>query len=240
MKHFICTNCGVINDGNIDLICQNCGNKIDKEFYSELRNYAHRAVHYGYDYRIEYEKQYEKHGEIKIMYSLLDPSSYYELIAIAALSGMVGNLAYDLVKAVASQIWKKLTSKKKEANLDNDEELLLELVSNNTKLNEFTVYVQAYYKNLKNVKIKVKHAIIEEEMADVASKDKVEDFKDALEEDKLDLQKILMDVAREVGRKRFDKPKRKELKELFPVLKKELKAHKKSKKKSKNKKKNAR
>lgn len=237
MKYFICTNCGIINEVNKDLTCHSCGNKTDKEFYSKLKNYAHRAVYYGYDYRVAYEKQFKEDGDIKILHSLLDPSSYYELIAIAVLSGMVGNLAYDLAKSVATQIWKRLTTKKKEEKLEKEEELVLEIVSSNQKLNEFTMYVQAYYKNLKNVQIKVKHAILEEEIVDVASKEKAEDLIKTMEsEDILDLQKFLMDVARETSKKRLEKPQIKELKELFPELKKELKANQKSKRKEKAKK----
>src|SRR5262249_5303469 len=145
--NFICTNCGTLNDNNI-FTCENCNVKIDENKYLKLKEYASRAAHYGYTYRIEYEKQVAELGEIQTKYSLIQPNIWYEWLAMAALSGVVGTYATDLVKYVAKQIIRHFKEKIENNNLTDEEQKLVNFISNNNTLNKFTIYINNYYNGL--------------------------------------------------------------------------------------------
>ena len=141
--YFLCLNCGEINQ-NEELCCRNCGSELDTKEYNHLMEYSKRAFEYGFDYRLAYEEQVKNYGEVKVKFSLVSPENYQTWMAAAALSGMIGNLAYDLVKYVGKKIIEQL--KTKEEPLNYSEKIIIEIISDNNKLIQFTNYIQGYYK----------------------------------------------------------------------------------------------
>ncbi|KXN97848.1 hypothetical protein LS48_14560 [Aequorivita aquimaris] len=242
MQTYLCTNCGVINLDNSTNYCVNCNSEFDEEKYKQLTEYAERATKYGYQYRVEYEHQVEKFGKVKSKYSLIDPSNYYQWLAAAALSGIVGTIAYDLVKFVAKQIYKTITSKKTEIT-DSDKQVL-EFISNNAELIKFTNYIRQYYSGNAKIPKEALNAILEEELVHSLINNHKGEFNDVLKkmaddksDEKPDLAKhfgaLYLEAAKSAGKKRKDKPKLNELKESMKVLKKEIKKAKKDKRKRK-------
>jgi len=231
---YLCTNCGHINQ---TINCSNCDYKINQEDYEKLREYAKRAVHYGYQYRVEYEKQVSENGNVNVKYSLFQPDTWYEWLAMAALSGLVGTYATDLVKFVGKQILSTLQPKIDNQTLNQEEQKIVNFLSDNNQLNKFTIYINNYYNGMPKVDKKVEEAIIEEELAHMASEDMKEEFIEMLSKfDPNDTSKIgetFLKIARAAGQKRREKPSIEETKQLLKDLKKKLKTEKKSKKKKK-------
>jgi hypothetical protein len=238
---FLCTNCGKINFSVIESEnphCSKCNTKLHTIEYENIINYASRAVHYGFDYRIEYEKQIVEEGEIKIMYSLLQPLNYLEWLAVSALSGLIGSFVTDLVKYVAIQIKEFLIDKSTKSELSNQEINVINIISDEKQLNQFILYIQNYYQGLQNVDKRVLDAITEEQMADVAASDLADKFsKMLMGNDKQELQKVMLEIAKATNKKNSVKPDIEQTKKLLKELKKELKEQKEQKKKEKRKKK---
>jgi DNA-directed RNA polymerase subunit RPC12/RpoP len=233
---YLCTNCGHINE---NILCSNCGHQIDETEYEKLRDYAKRAVHYGYQYRVEYERQVSESGDVTVKYSLFQPETWYEWLAVAALSGLVGTYATDLVKFVGKQILSLLQSKIENQTLNNEEQKMVNFLSDSNQLNKFTIYIKNYYNGMPKVDKRVENAIIEEELAHMASEEMKDEFVEMLGRfDPNDTSKIgetFLKIATAAGKKRREKPSIEETRLLLKTLKKELKAEKKLKKKSKKK-----
>lgn len=236
---YLCLNCGYLNFDTDTNVCANCNTENDIERLKFLSDYANRAIHYGYQYRVEYERQVKIQGEITVKYSLLNPSTYLEWIGVAALSGVLGNLVYDIVKHVATQVYQKLTSKQQLTGLSNEEKNVMNIIGDNATLNKFIVYIQQYYKGMPNIDKKAEKGIIEEELIHSVTDDLKDEMYNALEEieDGKDAQETLIELlrqgARAAGKKRRAKPKMSELNETLKGLKKELKQIKKQAKKKK-------
>ena len=232
--NFICTNCGQIND-NESFICANCNTKIDEIEYFRLIDYARRAFHYGYSYRVEYEKQVAEHGEVQAKYSLFQPDQWYEWLAMAALSGAVGTYTTDLVKYVSKKILDMFSKKAAETGLSAEEQRTVDFLTDNGQLNKFSVYIIAYYNGLPRIDKRVEEAIIEEEMAHVASEDMREEFEQFLlnldPNDKKGIGETFLKIARASGQKRREKPTIEQTKLLLKALKQDLKQEKKKQKK---------
>jgi len=236
---FLCLNCGHININNKTLRCDNCNNENDFKQQKKLTEYASCAVHYGYEYRIEYERQVSEKGEISVKYSLLNPSTYLEWIAVASLSGVVGNMVYDLVKHVAKQVYEKLTAKKEAGQLTHEEQNALTIVSDNATLNKFTVYIQSYYKGMPKIDKKVEWGILEEEIVHSITDGEVNKMEQIMKEveNGKDIKEafgeLFLEGAKKAAQKRREKPKLEELNATLKELKKDIKQLKKEKKKKK-------
>ena len=99
-EYKLCLQCGhIFHDA---LVCPKCGHEINALQYLKLRDYSNQAVYYGYYYRTLYEKQYKENREIKVKFSLIQPENYIELLAIAALSGIVGGITKPNITASKS------------------------------------------------------------------------------------------------------------------------------------------
>ncbi|HEY5593519.1 MAG TPA: hypothetical protein VIK55_21195 [Paludibacter sp.] len=222
---FICTNCGHIND-NETFICENCKTQIVEEDYLNILEYAKRAVSFGYNYRTEYERQVFKTGEVSIKYSLLDPNTWYEWLAMASISGLIGTYATDLVKYVAKQILDLFKDKAKKRKLTEEEQEAVNFLSDNSKLNQFTIYINNYYNGLPKIDKRVEEAIIEEEIAHVVSEHMQGNLTEYLKNFKLDDKsqngELFLEIARMVGQKRQEKPNLETTRELFKDLKHDL------------------
>ena len=237
----LCLNCGHINDKIETNVCESCSYENDLGQYHKFSEYAKRAVQYGYQYKMVYEHQLLTQGEIKEKYSILNPETYFELLAVAALGGIVGNSAYDLVKHVAKQIHTRITKKHKDAELTLEEQDLIILMEDNVFLNKFIVYIQSYYKGMPNIDKRIGKAIFDEEINPIianliTNETKMNKLKDAVEkgEDFNEAySQLLMSEVRNEVEKRPDKPNLNELNNTLKALKREIKQLKKSKTKGK-------
>lgn len=241
---YLCLKCGHINDKELQKRCENCNTLPEEEFYNKFIKYSKRAVEYGFNYRLNYEQQIKDYGEVRAKYSLFTPIDYYDFLAAAALSGLTGSLAYDLVKFVAKQIYKRIIDKK-EIERSEQEKQLLEIILDPNTLNLFTSYIKGYYKNVKLHK-EVEESILEEEIihAMLQAKENKDDFIKAIDKfeknGKDAFQKSFIELftngAKKVQELKREKPKLKEIENLLLVLKKSIKEEKKIKRKKKNKK----
>jgi len=102
------------------LICTTCGLETDRFLYERLFEYSKTAAHYGYKYRKYYEKQVEDEGKIDTVASLSEPSMLMSFLGMAALSGIIGNVATDIVRKAVKTILAKL----KELGMDKDQDNL--------------------------------------------------------------------------------------------------------------------
>lgn len=152
-----CIHCGHINDDTVK-VCESCGFKYDKRTYKRLMGYAKQAVKYGYDYRKAYEEQIKIDNEIYINYKLPEPDSLYQWLALAALSGVVGNVAYDIVKKLAKKFYHKVFQLKENKRYDE----IRKFLSDDKQLEIFTNYIREYYNNFPDINPKVKKAIEQE------------------------------------------------------------------------------
>ncbi|MDP1802526.1 MAG: hypothetical protein Q8L81_14295 [Bacteroidota bacterium] len=200
-------------------------------------DYSQRAAQYGYKYRTEYEKQVRDDGKVHTMYSLLDPANELQWLAAVVLSGVAGNLVYDVIKYVAKQIRDRLTEKSKTIELQNFEKDTFEIVADEKTLNQFISYIQAYYKGNK-IDNQVSDAIAEEEIVHSMTSDKAAEFMAAItasddqEEIKNNFLEVFKEGAKIAAKKKWkERPNYKQLENLFRTLKQDSKAERKAKKK---------
>jgi DNA-directed RNA polymerase subunit RPC12/RpoP len=106
LSHMVCFSCGNIfpNEQKNPIACLSCGYEIKAEMYRKIMKHAMCAVYYGYDYRKVYEKQIANNSLITERYALVDPSTLLCFCAAAALSGIIGGIAYDCVKKAIKAI----------------------------------------------------------------------------------------------------------------------------------------
>ena len=164
--NYVCLNCGSINKQNKSNICLSCSAVTNINEYRKLSKYSKNVVHYGYNYRVFYEEQLKKSGAIRKKASLINPTTYYEWLAVAVLGGVIGNFSYDILKQVVSQITESIKSKKQKTSLNTKEEELLLILSNKKELKKFEKYIIAYYKDFPRLNPLIKNVISEEEIAD--------------------------------------------------------------------------
>jgi hypothetical protein len=106
VSQVLCFKCASIyTPSSVDkYTCPFCHHSVDKAIYTKILNYAKTAVHYGYSYRKAYENQVLTEGSIATKYSLPEPVTVLCFAGVAALSGIIGNAAYDLVKRIISRL----------------------------------------------------------------------------------------------------------------------------------------
>lgn len=219
----LCQNCATINQDGVQE-CTTCGTKIDASYIQKIIPFSRNAAYYGYFYRENYEAQFEESGEVYLRFSLLEPSNYFQLLAVVAISGYIGGATYDLVNYLGRQIISLVN--KKPVKDDNDNEII-EFLNDDEKVRKFAKYCVDYYKGYPENEA-VSNAIIEEEMADFASHEGSQEFIKALENLSPDKREELLttftEIARGVAKKRKQiLPDKEDLQILFKKQKKELK-----------------
>lgn len=218
-----CQKCATLNDVNNEK-CSNCESNLNHDLFERLLPFAKNASYYGYFYRVDYENQVKESGKVSIKYSLLQPSNYFDFIAVAALTGYIGGVSHQIVNYIGKQIVDFIKTK---INPDEKDNEFVDFFENKDKLERFTRYINDYYtgKHVKNRQ--VADAIIEEEMADFASHEKGEEFAEVLKnynpEEQGELLELFTEIAKGVSAKRREIiPKVNDLKELYGDKKKEL------------------
>ena len=150
----LCTACGNIFKKNDTMTCPACHYHLDADSYSRMERCAYNVMHFGHSYREIYEIQYSKENPEEIRYSLFEPSSIALFVGIAALTGIIGNATYDVVKTVISKVIKhyKISATEEDiSKYENDKNIQL-IIRN----------IIEFLKGLEGVKEEVRSAIIEE------------------------------------------------------------------------------
>lgn len=159
----ICFHCASIyemEDGEI-LTCPVCGKSIQFSEYERRMQSIRRAVFGGWTSRVMYEngeddgKRYytEQCGEI------------LNFIAVAAVSGVIGNVSTAILKKVYCKIGSYLKRSKKNC----EDESLIGFLESPEKIKKFSEYISAYYDEYDGADAKTKNAIIEEVFVSHAS-----------------------------------------------------------------------
>lgn len=170
LSHTLCFSCGEIfpASGGEKLLCRKCGFSVGYNSYYKIMNYAMHTVYYGYYYRRAYEEQLFDEGDITTHYALIDPSDLACFLAVSALSGIIGNLAYDLIKKAIHAINQKFRT----LGCEIDQSLIS--LSSEKDIIIFIQYIQEFHSDSEQIPSKIKRAILEEiiswEVADMFSK----------------------------------------------------------------------
>lgn len=161
---FACAN--IFREDNVDLLeCPFCGNRVSKNKYEMILNDAREAVHYGWNYRRMYEKELEEKGRIDTHYYLAQYEEIFNFIAVAVLSGILGGVAYDIVKKVII----KISEFVKGNGSKEEKSKIFSLIDSEEDMNKFIQYIDEYYRSFENIDEEVRDAIFEEMIVDKMS-----------------------------------------------------------------------
>ena len=171
MSHFpeptraLCLSCGEIADFPQEQIasCTECGAELDRKAILRLYEYAAETYYYGVQYRRYYEEAYAK-DDRPPKPSLLFDGEAFAWVMLAALSGVVGNAAYDLVKAVANRVFEDVAAGKLPTRNYSP---MLEL--SDDELGEIIGSAREYRNGMDGLTKEVRAAIAEEIVADSVS-----------------------------------------------------------------------
>jgi DNA-directed RNA polymerase subunit RPC12/RpoP/transcriptional regulator with XRE-family HTH domain len=141
VRNILCFKCAEIFSAtnSRNYTCPSCGFKITSIKYSKIVNRAYSAVYFGYLYRLEYEKQISKKGEVVEHYQMAPPPELLLFIGVAALSGVIGNLTYDLLKNAIQWIIKSWCSRHRSPSAHKYEKW------SNADLELFVKYIAEYH-----------------------------------------------------------------------------------------------
>lgn len=160
----LCCSCGAVfeaSDGS-ELQCPHCGWWIDSAAYRALLSAAQGAVKFGWQYRRRYEADLRENGRITCHYALAEYEEAVHFLALAAVSGIVGGLAYDVVKKVMIKIIDAAAKR----GAKHTENSVLALIRDREKLDQFIRYVGAYYACFDSMEEEVQRAVLEEMLVD--------------------------------------------------------------------------
>lgn len=163
MENLICIRCASVYEPSKDELyrCPKCSFVVKKEFYNKLINYAKGAAEYGYIYRLTYEQDYERDKTLSKRYKL-SAEEIWTFCALAALSGIIGNVAYDVLKGATKKIIDQFKSKGDSGDINEIEDVM----NNSDKFDLFIYYLTDYYNGMPNVNPAIRDTIVEEIQAD--------------------------------------------------------------------------
>lgn len=168
MSHFpeptraLCLSCGEVIDfpKELDKCCIECGAELDPKAILHFYEYAAEVYYYGVQYRRYYEDGYAKSDKLPKP-SLAFDGEAFAWVMLAALSGVVGNATYDLIKSIINRIRENVIA----GNLPaRDYSSMLELSDN--ELGELIGFAREYRNGIDGLTKEVRSAIAEEIMAD--------------------------------------------------------------------------
>lgn len=158
----LCLSCGNFFEGQIanNLPCPYCHSEIDYKFYEEVFKYSYYFVRYGHQY-LDFLSQENPESETK--FCLGDLNAIYTFIAVAAASGVIGGLSYDLVKLVINKI---LKHGKNSGNCPSV------IVFSDDEIEKYIAKLVSYRQGFPELPSSVRDAIFEEIMGDAIGNNK--------------------------------------------------------------------
>lgn len=166
MKNAICFQCACVfpQKSNMTIECPDCHYQADPQTYENLLAYATDAVNYGYHYRLLYENEYEYDTSLSTRASIL-VEEIWTFCALAALSGIIGNAAYDLLKTVIL----KIVGQFKQKNDSHQVEQIIKILEDPTQFELLMRYLKDFHNGMPGLNPTVKRAILEEMEVDALS-----------------------------------------------------------------------
>ena len=152
----ICFHCASIyemEDGEI-LTCPVCGRSIQLSMYERIMQSIRQAVFGGWTCRIEYE---DAKDDGKLYYTE-QCSEIFNFIAVAAVSGVIGNVSAAILK----KVYCKISSYLKQSKRNREDETLIGFLESPEKIKKFSEYISAYYDEYEGADAKMRNAIMEE------------------------------------------------------------------------------
>lgn len=158
----ICLHCASIYESEDEevITCPVCGKSIQLSEYEGLMQSIRLAVFSGWTCRIRYEK--EDDGR---RYYTEQCGEMLNFVALAMVSGIIGNLAYDTVKKVLAIIREYL----KQSGENEEDKTLIDFLESDEKIRNLAEYISAYYEEFDKVDTDTKNAIMEEVFVHSAS-----------------------------------------------------------------------
>jgi hypothetical protein len=172
--------------------CPNCGWSISASDYVQLFSLASRAFRYGHAYRNIYERQIKRRREITEMYSLGEPPDWAIFMALAAISGIIGNRADALLAAVLKKLFKRRPKGKQHETLG---------LATDKGVQKLIAYSRDYIDGMENVDVVVRSAVREEEFTEVLVQERTKATAGVDRNDPVALQKALEKAVRATVRK---------------------------------------
>ena len=155
-KHFLCLDCGNLFADEITslLVCNECGRENKREDLIHMYRYAADAFYFGHQYRHIYQNR--NAISEKIRFHIPFAGEIFAWIMMAALSGVIGNATYDVVKLAIKRIIDQSPSDK----VRQDYLPLLELTDE--QLGDLLDSARSFANDLDGLTHHVREAIIEE------------------------------------------------------------------------------
>ncbi len=166
MNNRICFLCATIYKSSNDIMtCPSCGEKISKTEYEKVLRKVSRSVRYGWLYRKVYEKCLQENGELNTRLCLKEAPEIINFIALAAISGIIGNISTDIVKKIISKIKVQINQRKSR----HSEQDSLNIIYNEEEMEKFIKYIREFYECFDMLEEPIKKAIYEEIIVDKIS-----------------------------------------------------------------------
>lgn len=150
----LCFKCAELHEGGK---CPFCGEEHPDD-YDAIVERAKQAYEMGINYRKFFEDQIVSEGKVKCYASLVPPEQWLVFIGVAALSGIIGNASYDLVKNVI----KKIIEKAKKDGVDE----IAKKFDSDYKIEILITHINEYINTPEKIHPEVLHGIKEEMQVD--------------------------------------------------------------------------
>lgn len=148
----------------------------------------------------------------KAKFCIAEPDPILVFAAAAAASGVIGNAAYDLIKAAIRKILACAAESRKQPK-----ERTVQILTQEEEFQQFLSYLEEFYQGMRNVDQRIREEILEEVFADkmaVYAKNALEKY------DPLDPTKLKLDLKKVIQKmKRRDVPAPTDFKLLWKYVK---------------------
>jgi hypothetical protein len=149
---------------------------IDKQRFDRLWWYASDAVKYGFAYRDAYEEDLRQ-GDLDQAYCLQPAGEVLTWVALAALSGIVGNGSTALIRSAIQRIVQK-ARREQLGRIEREINVLID----DQKFAKFIQYLADYSSGLPDIDPRVKRAIVVEMVIDSYLRPEYSEFYTAIAE----------------------------------------------------------
>jgi uncharacterized OB-fold protein len=194
-------------------VCPECGRSTSLSEFDELYGDAARVLRYGHLYRAIFERQTKERSEITSMASLADAPYWLVFATVAALSGIIGNASYDLIKHAIRRLQRSHPERSHygRVRLKSDQDIEV-----------FIRHTREYVDDLPDVNDRVRALIREEERADVHGKRTAEAMKGVDIADEEAVSAAIRSIARQIKSEDTPTFDRKRMQELLSEVWNEL------------------
>lgn len=161
LRFVICLNCAETFRAPVPHEkCPACGVPFDPSRFLRLLYWGRNAFEFGYQYRTVFEADYKEARACNARYQLDSVSDIAAFAAVAALSGIIGNASYDLLKVVFRKI------RRAARRLPAAEYTVLdEVLATEAGRKKFLEYIHDYARGFVRQRNRQVKAAIEEEIA---------------------------------------------------------------------------